>query len=175
MLGIEKIVDLILDFLWDLLPFYVVNEWQQVVVLRFGKLHRVRAKGIHWIIPYVEEAVTYNTITTTMETSAQTIVTIDGVEITTQSVIKYSIDDVVKYTTEIYDAIDAIIDITQGHVANQVNTHTYEECRDTAALSNEIAKKVRNEVKRYGVAIEAVTLVNFVKTRNYRLFNEATA
>ncbi len=82
---------------------------------------------------------------------------------------------VVKMTTEIYDCTDAIIDLAEGHIMNEVNNATYEECRDTLSLSNTITKKVRNEVKRYGVAIEQITLTSFIKTRNYRLFNDTVS
>ncbi len=173
-MGLEKIIDFILQFLSDFLPFFTTNEWQQTVVLRFGKVHRVKKKGFHFKIPFFDEPLHYSVITTTMETRPQTIVTKDNIEVTIQTVIKYSISDVEKHVITIYDAVDAIIDITQGHAMNQVNDHTYDECRDTLSLSNEITKKVRNEVKRYGVDIEQITLTNFVKTRNFRLFNETT-
>jgi regulator of protease activity HflC (stomatin/prohibitin superfamily) len=171
-MGLEKIIDFILQFLNDFLPFFITKEWQQTVVLRFGVIHRVKSKGIHFKIPFADEPVTYSVITTTMATSNQTIVTSDDKEVTIKAVIKYNIEDVLIHTKGIYDATDALIDITEGHIMNQVNIHTYEECRDTLTLSNEVAKKVRNEVKRYGVAIETITLTNFVKTGNYRLFKD---
>lgn len=174
-MGLEKIIDFILQFLNDFLPFFTTKEWQETVVLRFGQIHRVQKKGFHFKIPFFDEPIHYSVVTTTMGTLAQTLVTNDNIEVTVKSVIKYRIADVVKHTTEIYDASDAIIDLTEGHIMNQVNIRTYEECRDTLIISNEITKKVRNEVKRYGVEIENITLTNFVKTRNYRLFNEATS
>lgn len=169
-MGLDKIIDFILQFILDFLPVFVVKEWQKSVVLRNGRIHRVKNKGMHLKIPFIDEPVTYVTVTTTMETPTQTLITKDGLEVTMQTVIKYWINDVVLHTTEIYDATDAISDITQGHVANEVNNHTYDECRDTTALGHTISKKVRAEVKKYGVGIESITFTNFIRTRNVRLF-----
>jgi regulator of protease activity HflC (stomatin/prohibitin superfamily) len=171
-MGLEKLIDFIIQFLADFLPFFITKEWQKTVLLRFGVIYAVYGKGIHFKIPFADEPVNYSVVPTTMETSNQTLVTADGCEVTMKSVIKYSIFDVELLTTEIYDATDALMDITEGHQMNQVNIHTYEECRDTISLGNEITKKVRSEVKKYGVHIEAITVTNFVKTRNYRLFKD---
>jgi len=173
-MGIEKIIDFIFQFLNDFLPFFIVKDWEKSVVLRFGKVNRVRASGAHWKIPFAEEPITYSVVTTTMETPVQTLVTQDGQDVTAKAVVKYSLSDVVAHTIQIYDATDAIVDITQGHIMNEINTHSYDECRDTLSLSNTITKRVRNEVKRYGVYIEQITLTNFIKTTNFRLFQDST-
>lgn len=171
-MGLEKIIDFILQFLTDFLPFYVCKAWQKGVVLRFGKVHRIQDPGIHFKIPFVDDIINQIVVTTTIETPVQSLVTKDGQEVTTKSVIKYSISDCILYTTEIYDATDAISDFTQGHIMDQVNNHDYAECRDTGALSNVISKKVRAEVRKYGIHIEQITVTNFIKTHNFRLFND---
>lgn len=171
-MGIEKIVDIILSFLNDILPFFVVKTWQESVVLRFGKVHRTRAPGIYLKIPFVDEPINTIVVTTTIETPAQTLVTADGQDVTLRSVIKYRISDVVAYTTEIYDATDAVMDFTQGSIMREVNTHSYDECRAVESVSATITKKVRAEVKKYGIHIEHITLTNFIKTRNFRIFKD---
>lgn len=173
-MGIEKIVDIILSFLNDILPFFVVKTWQESVVLRFGKVHRMRGPGIYLKIPFVDEPLNTAIVTTTIETPAQTLVTSDGQDVTLRSVIKYRISDVVAYTTEIYDATDAVMDFTQGSIMREVNTHTYDECRAVEAVSATITKKVRSEVKKYGIYIEQITLTNFIRTRNFRIFKDDT-
>lgn len=171
-MGLEKIIDFIIEFITDFLPFFVVKEWEKAVVLRFGRLHRVRSKGFYFKIPFVDDPRAYEVVTTTLETPIQSMVTSDDKDVTIKAVVKYNISDVEKYTTEIFDAQDAVTDLAQGHIMTEINTVTYEQCRDTDALSEKITKKVRAEVKKYGVYIEKVTLTNFIKTRNIRLFND---
>lgn len=171
-MGLEKLIDFIFEFITDILPFYVVKVYEKAVVLRFGKVHKIKGQGVWFKIPFVDNPVTYTVVTTTIETPVQTLVTNDDKDVSIKAVVKYNINDVEIHTTSIYDAADAISDITQGHIMNECNNMTYNECRDTLSLSNIITKKVRNEVKRYGIYIEQITLTNFIKTRNIRLFNE---
>lgn len=171
-MGIERIIDFILQFITDFLPFFVVDVYERSVVLRFGKVHRIKDGGFWWKIPFADKPVTYTVVTTTIETPVQSLVTKDDKEVSIKAVVKYNINDVETHTTSIYDATDAIVDLTQGHIMNECNNLTYDECRDTLSLSASITKKVRNEVKRYGIYIEQITLTNFIKTRNIRLFNE---
>ena len=171
-MGLDKILELIIEWIEKLLPFFIVKTWQKAVILRLGKIQRTCDPGFHWRIPFVDENINLIVVTTTMETSAQTLVTADGQDVTLQAVIKYSISDVVAYSTDIYDATDAIMDFTMGTIMREVNNHTYDECRDVEAVSNTISKKVRAEVKKYGIHIDQITLTNFIKTRNYRIFRD---
>lgn len=172
-MGLEKIFELIIEWIMEILPFYVVKTWQKGVILRFGKVHCVHDPGIHFKIPFVDEPINLIVVTTTIETPAQTLVTSDGMDVTVQAVVKYSISDAAAFSTEIYDATDAIMDFTQGHIMREINNHTYQECRDVDMVSNTITKKVRAEVKKYGIYIDQVTLTNFIKTRNFRIFKDS--
>lgn len=172
-MGLEKLIDIIFEFILDILPCFIVKEWEKAVVLRNGKLHRVREKGIYWKFPFFEEPLKYVVVTTTMETPVQTLITSDDQDVTIKAVVKYSLNDVVAHTTQIYDAADAIVDSCQAVIMWEVNSHTYAECRDTSEMSHTITKKARAEVKRYGVYIEQITLTNFIKTRNFRIFKDA--
>lgn len=171
-MGLDKLIEFLLDMIEDLLPTFTVRVFEQSVVLRFGRIHRVKSAGMYWKIPFLDQPITYMVVTTTIETGVQTLTTEDGEAISINAVVKYNINDVKLHTESIYDAQDAITDITQGHIMNEINHLDYEACRDTVSLSNAITKKVRNEVKRYGIYIEQITLTNFIKTRNYRLFND---
>lgn len=180
-MGFEKLIDFLFEVLDDLLPWFITKEYEQTVVLRLGKIRRkwlwfnynpVKNKGFHFKIPFADQPLTYVVVPTTVETDAQTILTLDKKEVTVRCIIKYEIFDVVLMTTDIYDSIDALQDITQGHIMNEINKATYLDCSNTAELSNTVTKKVRTEAKKYGITVLQVTLTNFVQTRNYRLFNE---
>ena len=142
-------------------------------MLRFGKAITVHDPGIHFKIPFVDEPFNIVVITTTMETPVQSIITSDGQDVSITAVVKYSITDPMAHTTLIYDSTDAISDIAQGYIVAEVNGHTYQECRDTLAISAAVTKGTRREVKKYGVYIEQITINNFIKTYNLRHFNDA--
>lgn len=172
MLGIDRIVDFIIEKVEEAIPCFTVNAWERAAVLRNGVVHRIRGPGLHWKISFFENPNIISVVTTTMDTPIQTLTTSDKKAVSISAVVKYNIFDVEKYTTEIYDAIDALSDITQGHIMTESHVMTYDECRDTGTFSNTLTKKVRNDVKKYGIGIEQITIANFIETRNYRLLNE---
>lgn len=171
-MGLEKIIDFILQFLKDFLPFFVVKQYEKAIVYRFGKIYKLRDEGFWLKIPFVDDPETHIHITTTLATPVQTVITKDGKAVSIKAVIKYNIFDVTMYASSIYDAVDALSDITQGFIMLAVNNQTYEECRDVDELSNTISIKTRAAAKKNGIGVEQVTLTNFIETRNYRLFNE---
>lgn len=171
-MGLEKIIDFILQFLKDFLPFFVVKQYEKAVVYRFGKVYSLRDEGFWLKIPFADDPEHHIYLTTTMQTPVQSVITKDGKSVSVKSVIKYHLFDVELYATSIYDTADALSDITQGHIMLAINSSNYEDCRDVAELGNTISKKVRADAKRNGIGVEQVTLTDFIETRNYRLFNE---
>jgi len=171
-MGLEKIIDFILSLFWDFWPLFKVQVYQKCVVLRNGKIYRVVGDGLWWKLPFIDEPNHYTVVTTTIATKAQTVRTKDGKNITIRSIIKYSINDVALHIESINDSDDAIIDFAQGHTMTKISSLDYSECSDISAISSELTKKLRNEVKKYGIYIEQQTITDFVETRNYRLYND---
>ncbi len=167
--------DRLLDFAietWErLIPIVVVDEYQKAVILRMGKFLVVREPGWHWKIPFADNPILQHTIVTTMSTSAQSLVTLDRKEVTVESIVKYNIEDIKKYCLEIYDATDAIQDITQAVIKQNIMQKTLEDCYNPE-LDNIITKKVRSEVRKYGINIHQVTLTTLGQIKSYRLIGE---
>lgn len=171
-MGLDKLLDFILQFLADILPWHVTKVYEQSVMLRFGRVHRVVGPGICWKIPFVDRPEVNVTVTTTIATPVQTLYTSDEKMVTVAAVVKYSIKDVVKYVTTIYDEADAISDLAQGQIMQAVNGTTMYDCRDLNTMSQAMTKRLRAEVRKYGIDVETITLTNLVETRNYRVFKD---
>lgn len=171
--GIDKLVDVALEFLGDVLPWKIVNMYDEAVLLRFGKTYKVLKPGFHWKIPFVDNPMVVTVVTSTLSIPVQSVITNDQKEVAVKAVVKYSIKDVVAYSENIYDAKDAISDLTQGFIAEVVNSKSWEECRDTKKLSQNITTRVRAGVKKYGIDVEAVTITDFVKTPSFRMFGDS--
>ena len=50
---LDKLVDLLVRFGMDMLPFVIVEQWNGSVQLRFGKFIKVLYPGIHFKIPFL--------------------------------------------------------------------------------------------------------------------------
>ena len=70
-----------------------------------------------------------------------------------------------------YDAQDALSDMTQSIIKNIIMDKTLDECIDPE-IDNTLAKKARVEAKKWGVEIQQVTLTDLAPIRSYRLIND---
>lgn len=166
--------DKLLDFLvsmWDKLTFFtIVKQYQQGAWLRFGKLRKIVNSGIFFKIPIFDEIDCYHVLTTAMTLEAQSLTTKDDKEIVVKAVIKYKTSDLAKFFTHVYDAVDAISDVSMGIIRGVIAKKTWEECKDES-LDNEITKKVRIEAKKWGLEVESVTLSDLSRMRSFRLLS----
>lgn len=167
----DKLIDWIISIIADILPFYVVYQYEMSVLFRGGKTYRIDGPGFHFKIPFYDEPYKETVTTTTENTGYQSFETKDGKEITTKAVVKYHIEDIQKFVETVNDAVDAITDITQGHIIRVINVKTWAECRDIDDLSNKITIATRRDVKKHGIYIEQITLTDLIKTPSFRLFN----
>lgn len=164
--------DTLLEFIvsiWDKITFFqIVKQYQQGAWLRFGKLRKIIQPGIYFKFPIFDEIDCYHVLTTAMVLEAQSLTTSDEKEIVVKGVIKYRTEDLSKFFTDVYDAVDAISDVSMGIIKGVVSKKTWQECKDEG-LDNEITKKVRNEAKKWGIAVESVTLSDLSRMRSFRL------
>lgn len=149
-------------------PFFVVDQWDEAIVLRLGKYHRTVQPGYHWKWPLLEQTFEERITTSTIPSASQSLTTKDGQNIVVSGIIKYRVTDMKVFLTETEEPIDAIGDLTQGIIKNVVMCRTWEECRNPN-LDHEITKKVRVEAKRWGIEVEAVTLGSLAILRSFRL------
>lgn len=168
---LEKLIDFLLSIINDLKPWIIIREYQQGLVLRFGKYHTILEKGIWWKIPFADEVTEQFIAVTTISLPAQSLSTADDKSIVVEAVVKYNVEDIKKYVCDIFDATDAIKDIAQSAIKRAIMPITWEELKESD-IDNEITKKIRSEVKKYGIYIHEVTLTSIDKIRSYRLINE---
>jgi regulator of protease activity HflC (stomatin/prohibitin superfamily) len=88
-----------------------------------------------------------------------------------KGVVKYKIADVKTFLLEVYDAKDALSDMTMSIIKNIVISIPAEKCIDPE-LDNLLTKKARVEAKKWGVDIQQVTLTDVAPIRSYRLIND---
>ena len=167
----DRLIDLLTGWFDHLIPFFLVRDYEEAVVLRFGKFHRVAKPGFHWRIPFIDEPMEQHVVITTLSLSPQSLYTKDKQNIVVKGVIKYRISDIKTFILEVYDAQDAISDMTQSIIKNIIMDKTMDECIDPE-IDNTLAKKARVEARKWGVDIQQVTLTDLAPIRSYRLIND---
>jgi len=167
----DKLVDLVVQWIEQLLPVVIIPSYEEGVRLSFGKFRKVLHPGIHFKIPFFDEILRQHVVVTTISLPAQSLYTIDKQNFVVKGVIKYKISDVKTFLLEVYDAKDALSDMTMSIIKNIVISIPAEKCIDPE-LDSLLTKKARVEAKKWGVDIQQVTLTDVAPIRSYRLIND---
>lgn len=167
----DKLIDIITQWIENFLPVVIVPSYEEGVHLRFGKFKRVISSGIYFKIPLFDEVIRQHVVVTTLSLPAQSLYTLDKQNFVVKGVVKYKIADVKTFLLEVYDAKDALSDMTMSIIKNIVISIPAEKCIDPE-LDNLLTKKTRVEAKKWGVDIQQVTLTDVAPIRSFRLLND---
>lgn len=170
-MGLDKIVEFLLNLIDKIIPVFIIHPYQEAVVYWCGKYSKIVKGGIHFKFPFLNTYDKHTVVTTTLTIPSQSLTTKDGLQVVVKSVVKYKIDDIKPFILEVFDSTDAISDITQCIVKEQITQRDWKDCSDNE-LDNLITKKLRVEVRKWGINVEKVTLTDIGLIRSIRLFNE---
>jgi regulator of protease activity HflC (stomatin/prohibitin superfamily) len=168
----DKLIDVITNWWSQIVPAVIVPNYEQGVLLRNGKFIKVLQPGFHVKLPIFDEVITQHVVVTTLSLAPQSLYTKDKQNIVVKGVIKYRISDVQTFLLEVYDAQDALADMTQSIIKNIIITTSLEQCLDPE-IDNILSKKVRVEAKKWGVDVQQVTLTDIAPIRSFRIINDS--
>lgn len=165
----DKLIDFVLHFIEDVLPFTVVNQWERGVYLRFGKLQKTVTPGLVLKMPFMDKVITTEVITQTVHLQPQTLTTLDEKSIVLKSIIRYHVHDVKKFLLSVMHASDVLVDTTQGIIRDTVEGTNWE---DLYEVNEPLKQEVSKVVEDWGITIEKVTLTDLGIVRTYRIMSD---
>lgn len=168
---LDSIIQWLTSVMHEAMPFYIVRQYEEAIQLRGGKFKRHVKAGFWFKIPFYDDILNQHIAITTINIPAQSLITTDNKNIVVKAIVKYKIEDVKTFLIDVYDSVDAISDVTQGVIKQVIMSKTWEDCRNPE-LDNDITKKVRSSLKKFGVYVENVTLSSIAEMRTIRLINQ---
>jgi len=165
---LDKLIDFLLNFLDQILPVKIIKTGNHGVLYRGGPFRVILPPGFHLKIPFLDEIDIYSTNTTTMPLPPQSIVTADGRSVVVRVIVKYQITDLGVFAVTVYDATDALADVTGGIVFDVVHKRTWEKIQ-SSDLNSIITALAQKEAKFWGVDIQKVTITDLAEMRSIRL------
>ena len=167
----DRLIDILAEWISYLIPAIIIPNYEQAVLLRNGQFKKVLGPGFHLKIPVFDEIISQHVVITTLSLAPQSLYTEDKQNIVVKGVIKYRIADVKIFLLEVFDAQDALADMTQSIIKNIIISSSLKECIDPE-MDNLLTKKVRVEAKKWGVEIQQVTLTDIAPIRSFRIIND---
>jgi len=165
----DKLVALIERFGYQLMPFFIIEEWNAGVHLRYGKYINTLNSGIHFKIPFFDSIMETPVITQSVNLPSQTLTTLDEQSIVLKSIIRYRVNDVRTYLLSVMHANDVLIDTTQGMIRDVVELTTWDDLVD---VNETITNKVKDYVVKWGIEVEAVTITDLGIVKSFRIFGD---
>ena len=166
---LDKLVDLLVRFGRDMLPFVIIEQWNGAVQLRFGKWVRNLSGGIYFKIPFFDSIIECPVITQSVNLPSQTLTTLDEQSIVLKSIIRYKVSNIQTYLLGVMHANDVLIDTTQGIIRDVVEMTTWPGLVD---VNSQITNEVKEYVVRWGIEIEAVTITDLGLVKSFRIFGD---
>lgn len=164
---------LVAGYQW-LIPFTVVDDYEEAVVLRFGPYHRTLKPGFHWMIPFgVERAISDEVVARVINLSSQSLTTRDGVPVVVAGAVTMSIHNIRKATLSVKTVEQAVSDSCCGVIGQAVGDTDWIALNEDAFVDT-LTEKCRAYAKKYGITIERVQLTDLAKMRALRLHIDQT-
>jgi membrane protease subunit HflC len=165
----DKLIDLVVTFIHDILPWKIVDQWEAGVHLKTGKFHRVVYPGLNWKVPFFDKIWVTPIITQTVNLSPQTLTTLDERSVVLTSIVRYHVVNVHSFLLNVMHANDVLVDMTQGIIRDIVENTNWNDLVD---LTNIVTPAVNDEVAKWGIQVEAVKFPDLGEIKTYRIMGD---
>jgi regulator of protease activity HflC (stomatin/prohibitin superfamily) len=135
------------------------KEWEEAIILRFGKFQRLVGPGFFFKWPYVETFLKQDKRIITLDIQRQEVMTKDNISVTVDAVVFVKVVNTKDSLVNIRNVWDSVMKIAQTTMRDVVGDVELDELlarRDEVA--DKIAKIVDQETADWGVDISSVNL-----------------
>jgi len=137
----------------------IVNQYEQGVLFRLGRLVGARAPGLNLIIPVVDVLRRVSLRIVTLPIQSQGIITRDNVSVDVSAVAYYKVVDAIKSVVAIENVRAAIDQIAQTTLRKVVGQHTLDQTlSETDQINLDIRKALEVTTAEWGVEVTLVEL-----------------
>ena len=171
----DRLIDLVVEFI-ELFQFFAfIDEFEEGVILRQGRFHRVVGPGLRWIIPFSQEdIITVNVKPEPMYLDLQSLHTADGYICNIQIGIIWRVTDAKVFLIDNEDTEDIVGMLSSGVVSRSV-----QGCKWTAITDpgypDTLKAPINRKVRKRGAEIDEVVVQDFAAGSASRLWHEGVS
>ena len=141
----------------------VVNRYEKMVVLRFGKLRGVRSPGLRLVVPFVDRAIKVNLQEQVERVPTQKYITSDNVVVDMDFVIYYRVlpedENVIKASIDIQDYRSATINLSFATLRAVIGATTLAEAlSERERIRDQLQVRMDDVTGRWGIKVNQVEI-----------------
>jgi regulator of protease activity HflC (stomatin/prohibitin superfamily) len=124
---------------------FVVKQWENGLILRFGKIVSVQETGLHFKVPYIDSVVKVDMRTQTIDMKGQSAITKDNISVGIDAIVFMTVENPEKVITRIRNYNTAVSKYAQTAIRNIVGQYNLDDLLESR---EEIALKLKDEIDR---------------------------
>lgn len=167
----DKLIALIQQFINELIPVFIIDEWEEAIILRFGKFYKSVKPGIYFKIPFFDSVWKHIVITQSIDIPPQSVTTADGENVVVKGIVRFSIIDIKTFLTTITQPQDVLTDTTGGMIREIIEDTRWINIVD---IDKRLTSEVGKFVKKWGIKVEKVTLTDLQIANSIRVIQDST-
>jgi regulator of protease activity HflC (stomatin/prohibitin superfamily) len=169
----DRIFDFIADAWEWLIPWVIIDQYEQGVVLRLGKFKRAVNPGLRFIWPFGIEDVKYETVVRqTAYLDPQSITTQDGKSVTVAAIVIFTISDIRKFLLDIDEGETDMCNMVYGIISDAIESTNWKDVV-SVEFNGKVLENAQKDCNDYcGVNVIAVKWSDKATARNLRLWND---
>ncbi len=143
-----------------LLAIRIVDQWEKVAVLRFGRFRELRGPGIFLIIPIIESLSRYVDQRVRVTTvSAESTLTRDTVPVNVDAIVFWLVWNAEKAIFEVENFIEAIALSSQTALRESIGRHHLAQMiTERETLGRELQKILDEKTTPWGITVQSVEI-----------------
>ena len=148
-------------FMWALISsaIKVNNEWEEAIILRFGKFKKTVGAGLFFKWPIIESVIRRDRRIRTLDIPKQQVITRDNISVGIDAVVFLKVMDTRKTIVEIQDFVYSVKQYAQTTLRNVIGQKDLDELLSKREqIAQEIKKVVDEVTDKWGVDIISVEL-----------------
>lgn len=166
----DRIIELVIEVRDWFNPLFIINEYEEGVVLRFGRYSRTVKPGLHWMWPCsIEDYFKDTVVRTTSYLDVQSLTTKDGFHVNSSLVLVHKVGNIKRWLLEVDDAEAALHDIAYG-LNEELTERTLLQNMPTPAFAKELTRLVTEEAVNWGGRVLAVKFADKARSKSLRLW-----
>ncbi len=145
---------------YGLLAIKVVQQWEKVAVLRFGRFIGLRGPGIFWIVPLVDQLTAYvdQRIRAT-SVSAESTLTRDTVPTSVDAIVFWLVWNAEKSLLEVADFQNAVLLSAQTALREAIGRHELAQMiSERETMGHELQRVLDEKTNPWGITVQSVEI-----------------
>lgn len=166
----DKLLDWVAAGVSHLQFMFIIDPYEEGVVLRLGKYNRTLEEGWHFMAPFgIDRVIKDTVVRRTAYLNVQSLTSKDGKAVNLSPIVIYKIRNIKRWELEVDDASDAIRDITYG-LNDQLCADTLWADVYTKRYAERLTQLVKKEGTDWGAFVVKVKFSDRAQSKSMRIW-----